>query len=186
MTTVFLSGSRKISRLNDAVRKRIQNMIDQGFKIIIGDAKGADKALQGFLSEKQYQNVTVFYAGNICRNNVGGWQTRQIQVDSKFKGRDFYTQKDKEMAANADYGLVLWDGKSAGSINNVFELLKDEKTVVVYLSSKREFINISKPQDVENLLQTCDSANYLSIQKKTNLNRHLEDLGLSTQGAFHL
>ena len=36
------------------------------------------------------------------------------------------TQKDKAMAAEADYGFVLWDGKSSGSISNVFELLMPE------------------------------------------------------------
>lgn len=186
MTTVFLSGSRKISRLNDMIRSRIQNMVEQGFQLIVGDANGADKALQGFLAEIEYQNVVVFCAGGTCRNNVGGWQTRQIEVDPKFKGRDFYTQKDKEMAAEADYGFVLWDGKSAGSINNVFELLKREKRVVVYLSSKKEFAAVTKPRDVEALLQTCDSADYLTISRKTNLNRHLEDLRLSPQGTLNL
>ena len=186
MTTVFLSGSRKISRINDMIRDRIQNMVDQEFQIILGDANGADKAMQGFLDEKLYRNVTVFCAGGTCRNNVGDWQVRRIEVSSKFKGRELYTQKDKEMAAEADYGFVLWDGKSAGSINNVFELLKREKTVVVYLSKKKEFKKISNPQDIKNLLQTCDSADYLAISRKTNINRRMEDLQLSAQGAFNL
>ncbi len=166
MTTVFLSGSRKISRLNDLIRNRIQNMIDQDFKIIVGDANGADKAMQGYLHNTGYQNVTVFCAGSTCRNNIGEWPTQNVQVSPKLKGRDFYTQKDKEMAAIADYGFVLWDGKSAGSINNVFELLRRGKAVVVYLSQKKDFEKIVTSQDVENLLRNCDSADYLTISKK--------------------
>lgn len=185
MTTVFLSGSRKISRLNDMIRGRIQNMVDQNFEIFVGDANGADKAMQGFLAEIDYENVTVFCAGTSCRNNIGDWQVRKIKVSPKLKGRDFYTQKDKEMAAIADYGFVLWDGKSAGSINNVFELLKREKSVVVYLSQKKTFEKISKPQDVKSLLQTCDSADFLAISRKTNMNRKMEDFQLSAQGALN-
>ena len=185
MTSVFLSGSRKISRLNDMIRGRIQNIVDQEFRIFVGDASGADKAMQGYLAEIDYEKVTVFCAGSTCRNNVGDWPTKKIEVSSKLKGRDFYTQKDKEMAAVADYGLVLWDGKSAGSINNVFELLKRRKPVVVYLSQKKEFKKISTSQDVKNLLRNYDSADYLAINKK-NIRRRMEDLQLSAQGAFNL
>ena len=38
MSTVFLSGSRKISRLSEDVIVRLQNIIDSGLKVIIGDA----------------------------------------------------------------------------------------------------------------------------------------------------
>lgn len=186
MTTVFLSGSRKIGRLNDIIRSRIQNMIDQDFRIIVGDANGADKALQGFLAECAYRNVFVYCAGPVCRNNVGKWKVNQVQVDPKLKGRKFYTQKDKKMAAEADYGFVLWDGKSAGSIRNVFELLKRRKRVVIYLSPEKRFVNVYSPQDVHELLKSCDSADYLSISKKINLAKHLDDLNWSSQESLNL
>jgi hypothetical protein len=186
MTTVFLSGSRTISRLNGMIRDRIRNMVDQEFRIIVGDANGADKALQGYLAETRYGNVTVFCAGDTCRNNIGGWQVKQIQVDPKLKGRDFYTQKDKEMAAEADYGFVLWDGKSSGSINNIFELLIQKKSIVVYLSTDKIFTNISNPYDVQILLRSCNEKNYLNINKKINIVRRLGELNFSSQGALNL
>lgn len=181
MTTVFLSGSRSISRLNGMIRDRMQNMIDQGFKIIVGDANGADKALQGFLAEAAYSKVYVFCAGPVCRNNIGNWKVEQVQVDPKLKGLKFYTQKDKVMAAEADYGFVLWDGKSAGSLQNVFELLKQRKKAVLYLSPEKKFVNLSQFMDVENLLKFCNSVDYLKISKKINLVRRLDDLKLSSQ-----
>ena len=94
MTTVFLSGSRGISRLNDKVRDSVKNMMDKKFRIIVGDANGADKALQEFLSDLKYSNVMVFCSGQVCRNNVGNWDIRKVIVDEKLRGRDFYTQKD--------------------------------------------------------------------------------------------
>ena len=186
MTTVFLSGSRTISRLNRAVRDRVQNIIDQDFNIVLGDASGADKSLQQFLAEKQYRNVTVFCAGNDCRHNLGRWPTRRVSVDSPLKGREFYAQKDRKMADEADYGLVVWDGKSYGSMSNVFELAKRGKHIVVYHSPTRAFIRGTKPEDVRIVLRFMDPDDYISIAKKYNINKHLEDLQLAPQGRLNL
>ena len=45
MTTVFLGGSRQVSRLSTPVEKRLDKIIDQNFHVLIGDANGADKAI---------------------------------------------------------------------------------------------------------------------------------------------
>ncbi len=185
-TTVFLSGSRKISRLNDIIRRRIERMLDQGFHIVVGDANGADKAIQNYLAEAKYGNVKIFCVGSICRNNIGEWDVKIIDVDPKLKGRDFYTQKDKAMAFEADYGFVLWDGKSAGSVNNIVELLKRQKSVVVYFAPKKQFHTMKRLDDVYTLLKHCDEIDYRKIIKKIGLDRHLDDLGESSQGSLIL
>lgn len=184
MTTVFLSGSRGVSRLNDKIRERVKNMTDKKFRIIVGDANGADKALQTFLSDLQYSNVVVFCSGQVCRNNVGNWNVRQVDVDAKLKGRDFYTRKDKEMASEADYGFVLWNGKSAGSISNVFELLKREKSVVVYFARDKEFYTISRLDDARELLKKCDRKDFDAIQKKIKLNTTGRAVESTSQGVM--
>lgn len=186
MTTVFLSGSRKISRINSIIRDRLRKMMDQEFDIVLGDANGADKAMQSFLADSNYRNVIVFCAGEKCRNNVGEWPTKNVEVPGSLKGRDFYTEKDKAMAAKADYGLVLWDGKSAGSVNNILELVKRGKFVVVYLSSKREFLTVKSADDINRLLKLCESRDYLSIARKTNLSRVMAEISQSAQGALNL
>lgn len=184
MTTVFLSGSRAISRLNDAIRSRICNMTDQDFEIVLGDANGADKALQTILAETAYPKVSVYCAGGKCRNNVGNWRVQSVEVPSSLKGRDFYTQKDLKMADAADYGFVLWDGKSSGSINNIFALLKRNKKIVVYLSKTKEFFTIGRPDQLNRLLDACDADDYRSIDKKIDLNKTIRELGEGQQGAF--
>lgn len=186
MTTVFLSGSRKINRLNDIIRGRIQNIVDQGFHVVVGDANGADKAMQVFLADKRYQNVAVFCAGGTCRNNVGSWPSENVSVDPKLKGRAFYTQKDKAMAAKADFGLVLWDGKSEGSINNVLELLKNGKKAVVYFSPKKEFINIKTPDDAYDLLRLCDPVASRNLRDSNNLRRQMESLSITDQRSLSI
>lgn len=185
-STVFLSGSRTISRLNDSIRDRLKNMIRQGFRIIVGDANGADKALQGYLADTGYENVTVYCSGGICRNNLDRWPTMNVAVDFPLTGRDFYMQKDKRMAGDADYGFVLWDGKSAGSINNVFELLKRDKTVVVYQAKTKAFSIIKRPEHLGILLDHCESSDLEKINNKINVNRQLRELNAIHQGNLNL
>ena len=186
MTTVFLSGSRSVTRLDDAIRERVRRMIDQDFAIVIGDAGGADKAMQNFLAENGYRNVTVFCAGDTCRNNVGAWPAHTVEVSPALTGRDFYTVKDKAMAARADYGLVLWDGKSAGSINNVLELVKRGRSVVVHLSASREVVVVKTADDITRLLELCNGRDYLDIARKTNLTRAMAEIGRQRQAALNL
>lgn len=152
MTCVFISGSRAINRLNSDIRQRLENLTSQGFNIVVGDAGGADKAVQKWLLEQAYSNVTVYCSGSVCRNNLGNWPTKSINVDRSLKGRDFYTQKDKAMAQVANYGLVLWDGKSQGSCNNLKELLQQNKKALVYYSPEKQFFRVTSPQELNALL----------------------------------
>ena len=48
-STVFVAGSRQISRLPAEVTSRLDTMIEKGFQILVGDANGADKAVQRYL-----------------------------------------------------------------------------------------------------------------------------------------
>jgi hypothetical protein len=186
MTIVFLSGSRKISRLNDVIRSRIENVVDQGFSVLVGDANGADKAMQAFLAEKHYLNVTVYCAGSTCRNNVGEWRTEKVSVDAKLKGRAFYTQKDKVMASEADFGFVLWDGKSEGSINNIFELMNKGKKSVVYFSPRKEFFNVKSANDIKGLIKLCDPLDSRELYNSLSLRKQMELLNISDQHNFDL
>lgn len=167
MKTVFLSGSRNTSRLNDLIRERIQNMIDSDLRIVVGDANGADKAMQKFLADNGYGSVIVFCAGDRCRNNVGNWRTEKIAVDPGIRGREFYAQKDRAMAEQADFGFVLWDGKSAGSIGNVLELVSRGKKVVLYYSPEKQFYNIGSVSDANSVLEKCDPVALDKLSKKT-------------------
>lgn len=184
MTTVFLSGSRRLSRINEDIRRRLVNMIDNGHNIVIGDANGADKAMQTYLAKSGYENVTVFCAGEVCRNNLGGWSRRNILVDSQLKGREFYAQKDKEMAQFSDFGFVLWDGQSAGSVANILELLKMGKSVVVYYGPEKRFHNLRAVDDFLTLLSKCTPETLETINKKVRLERSLREMSRAKQASL--
>lgn len=184
--TVFFSGSRKISRLNQLVRSRIDNVIKQRFHVVVGDANGADKAMQSYLADQQYDRVTIYCANGSCRNNLGDWEAKAIPVPEGLSGRDYYTQKDLAMAKDADYGFVLWDGKSVGSINNILEMVELGKPVVAFLTPKHQFFTVKDVSDVSNLLKECDPLDRDAISKKTSLHRRLREISLSRQSTLAL
>ena len=151
MKRVFLGGSRKVSRLNDTIRKRLQEIADRDLEVVVGDANGADRALQAQLAAWNYPRVTVYHVGRAPRNNVGGWPTRQIETPRGAKGFAFYTVKDRAMAYDADCGLMLWDGESRGTLSNVEVLTEQGKAVAVYLAPQRRFKNVRSAEDLRAL-----------------------------------
>ena len=119
MTNVFIAGSRQISRLPAEVQKRIDTMIEKGFQVLVGDANGADKAVQQYLADKTYPNVLVHCMEDHCRNNLGHWPTRQVAAPRGARGFDYYSVKDWAMAEVAEYGLMVWDGKVRTEVGRV-------------------------------------------------------------------
>ena len=156
MTTVFLGGSRRISRLAGGVCTRLDTIMQKGFPVIVGDANGADKAVQQYLSDKGYKHVEVFCSGTACRNNVGHWHTRQIKTDPRNKGFRFYAAKDRVMADEADFGLMIWDGKSTGTLLNVLRLLRQDKKVVLYNVPEHSFSELKAGADWHSLVAALD------------------------------
>lgn len=152
MTTVFISGSRYIRALNSEIKSRLKNIVNKKFEIIVGDAFGVDKAVQQYLADMDYPAVRIFCSGSVCRNNLGNWNIEWITVDSSLKGRAFYTEKDKVMAAQADYGFVLWDGKSQGSLNNIHELIHLERKLLLWYAPTKTFHTISSSDDLAAVL----------------------------------
>jgi hypothetical protein len=140
---VFVGGSRRLSRLNKDVKCRLDRVIEKGLTVIVGDANGADKAVQRYLSSKRYEKVIVFCMAGECRNNLGSWPTRQVTAASDVRrGSLYYGTKDRAMGSEADYGLMLWDGKSRGTLTNIEDLLRREKPVVVYLAADGSFVTL--------------------------------------------
>jgi hypothetical protein len=157
---VFIAGSRAVSRLNDAIRERLDRVMSEHHGVLIGDANGADRAVQQYLSDRGYRDVTVFTTGTRCRNNVGGWRTMAVAPpQGVHSGFDFYAVKDREMASCATHGLMLWDGQSRGTFTNIRNLILLNKPVVVYLSPGGTFVAVKTEADVDQLLaQTSPSS----------------------------
>ena len=153
---VFIAGPRAISKLNSEARKRIDNIIDGGYTILIGDANGIDKAVQQYCTEKKYDNVKVFASNGKARNNIGLWDVVKVEIDSSTKGFDFYAAKDLAMAKEADYGFMIWNGKSKGTFNNIINITLLDKKVLVYYTPDKAFYALKSLDSVEDLLRKTD------------------------------
>ena len=105
-----------------------------------------------------------------CRDNVGNWPTREVTAPRGAKGFDYYSLKDRAMAEAAEYGLMLWDGKSKGTVNNVVNLSRDHKPVVVYVAPTRQFRTIKTFGDLKDLLAQGDSDRVERIISELHLN----------------
>lgn len=152
-TNIFVAGSRHISRLSKDVRKRLDNIVEQRFTILLGDANGVDKAVQQYLNHRHYEGVVVFCMEGICRNNLGGWPIRAIAASGHSK-RDFsyYSTKDQAMVEEAHYGLMLWDGRSRGTLRSIIDLVHQSKPVVVYVAPERSFHSLRNKEDLARML----------------------------------
>ena len=132
---VFISGSISIDKLPLFALEKIDSIIAKNYRILIGDARGVDLLVQEYLLKKKYKNIIVYFTGEKIRNNTGNWESNQIIDDShKKRGRGLYTIKDKAMARDADYGLMIWDGKSKGTLGNIKEMKKQNKRFYVILN----------------------------------------------------
>ncbi len=151
MKKVFIGGSRKVSKINNEIKQRIDNIIKQNFTILIGDANGIDKSVQTYLSINKYKNVYVFCTGEKCRNNIGAWDVRHIDTTLSTKSYEYYILKDIEMAKEADYGLMVWDGQSRGTFNNVMNLIRYNKKCLLFVTLDNAFYNIKSVTDLQSI-----------------------------------
>jgi len=156
MKRVVFGGSRKLGKLNNAIREHADNIIAKKYLVLIGDANGADRAMQEYLAQKNYPHVLVFCAGSTCRNNIGGWETRLVPTGRAHKDFQHYVIRDKQMAKEADYGFMVWDGKSKGTLNQIANLIEIDKPVLVYFSPKKRSFTLKAIQDLADLLSLCE------------------------------
>jgi hypothetical protein len=171
MNKVFIGGSIRLLRLNDDIKQRLNNIVQKGYSVLIGDANGVDKAVQQYLFDKNYRNVFVYCVGEKCRNNVGHWKTKWVKEHSKVKDFHYYTIKDLEMVKDTDYGFMIWDTKSKGTLNNIVNLLRENKTVIVYVSKDKIFYTLHALSDLEKLLAKCDKNSLESLERKLQLSQ---------------
>ena len=152
---MFIGGSRHVSSLPDQVKERLDNVIGNGLRVVVGDANGADRAVQKYLLDAAYGNVVVFCSGERYRNNLGRWQTRNVAAPRGVKGFQFHAVKDREMAREADFGFMIWDGRSAGTILNVLRLVRAGKKTVLLHVPARQAMTFKTPADWDDFLSRC-------------------------------
>lgn len=155
MTVVFISGSRQIPYLPQEVQERVDNMIDNGLQIVVGDSeRGVDSNIVAYLYERGYSNVAIYsiHSTSRIRRLLPDWSFRQITPDIAAQHdkngrpknrRKLETYKDRAMCEACNFALVIWQDTysnhrfgqtsvSAGSLRNAVQLLLAGKPVTMY------------------------------------------------------
>lgn len=169
MQTVFIAGSIKIKRLHPLFKERIANIVREGMPVVVGDANGADASIQAELVDQSASDVTVFCTGDKPRNNLGNWSVHRVQSSAQPGTRAYYTAKDIEMAGRAEFGLMLWDAASTGTLSNVFELLSQGKKCVVFVNREARFQNVKQGEDILDLVSFMSDGARRAADKKIRL-----------------
>jgi hypothetical protein len=128
----FLGGSiSTASRLPREMKDMIGTAVESGEEVVVGDAPGADSAIQRILFLFDARRVTVYHSGPRARNNIGSW--REVAVDAGgIRGREFFQAKDEAMRRVSSTGIFLWNGLSVGTAANVMDLVSRGKYVTVF------------------------------------------------------
>lgn len=153
---VFIAGPRKISRLTGSVQARLNNICNKNLSVVVGDANGIDKAVQQYFYERQYEDICIFATQGKARNNIGNWKVENVKVPDNIRGFDFYAAKDKKMADCADYGFMIWNGKSKGTLTNMINLLNLNKKTLLYFTVNGEFYCVNRYDTLKKIIELCD------------------------------
>jgi hypothetical protein len=154
---IFMGGSRAVRSLPPEVVERLQSALRKGAAFVLGDANGADKAFQQYLYDQCVSRVTVYCAKGGPRNNVGEWPIEVVESREKRKTYEYYTAKDRAMAKRADAGLVVWDGKSKGTLLQAWRLAVAGKHVAVYIAGRSDSMELSSPADWDSFMGTLSA-----------------------------
>jgi len=113
---LLLMGSSAFTaeELPTEVKERIDDAIARSMMIIVGEARGACRAYQGYLKSKAYGNVIVGHALSL-RYNAGNWKDRQYGKNVE--------EREKGMIEDCDEAIVIWVNQS-GVIAGNLELLR--------------------------------------------------------------
>lgn len=173
MTTVFIAGSISISRLHEKVQERIRNIVSSGLNVVVGDADGADSSIQECLRTYHADKVTVYCTGKAPRNNVASWPVHHVQSNARAGTRAFFTAKDLEMAKSSDFGLMVWDCKSTGTLSNVIELLEAKKKSVVFVNKNEQFVTVGDNSGLDYLLNFMSDHARAKAEEKVGLSARI-------------
>lgn len=140
---LFISGSNSISALPEEVKSLLDSYIVTGAEILIGDCYGVDAAVQKYLESKGYCNVTIYCSGEKPRNNfVTEAKVRSCAEAAKGLTRSaFHYVKDIQMTQDCDQALMVWDGKSKGTAENIRRIKEMNKPYQEIIVNSCKVIN---------------------------------------------
>ena len=106
----------------------LDEALDRGMTVIVGEARGACRAFQDHLAARGHVDVVVGHAKSI-RYNAGGWPTHMYGDDVK--------SRERGMIDDCDSAIIIWVNGSGVIAKNLEYLKRQGKPTYVYeLSTK--------------------------------------------------
>ena len=130
---IFISGSKSISSLPELAKTFIDQFIENNDEILIGDCYGIDAVVQKYIESKGFSNITVYCSGVTPRNIFTSFAKIHSCTEAAkgLAGSDFHYVKDIQMANDCDQALMIWDGKSKGTAENLKRIKEMGKPFVL-------------------------------------------------------
>ena len=88
------------------------------------------------------------------------------------------------MTREANIGMMVWDGKSTGTLLNVLRLLRNEKRVVVYAASQKKFWELRNLVEWDDFMKKFDPSLRRKIEEKASLEAPSEHLSAQARLAL--
>ncbi|HLP47954.1 MAG TPA: hypothetical protein VK469_18565 [Candidatus Kapabacteria bacterium] len=80
-------------------------------------------------------------------------------------------RKDKVMADEATVGFMIWDGKSIGTLTNVFRLISQNKKVIILYSADKAVLRVEKQSGLGRIYFLVRKRFWVSMSKAIHLLR---------------
>jgi hypothetical protein len=172
---IVLAGSIQVSVLPQEVIEQLNYWMESECNFLIGDAPGADTAFQSYLLKVDYKLVTIFTSNDEVRNNSGGWASEIIDSGLKSNGHARHSAKDRHMTQLAEIGLMLWDGKSAGTLANIIDLLRQGKECFVYVLTEKSFSKFDTEDALVNAISNHKEAHTEAVKRLASYDKRIKN-----------
>jgi hypothetical protein len=178
---IFLGGSRHLEYIPNEVIDLLNSWISDSHEFLIGDASGSDTAFQQFLAKRGYSNVTIYSSAGAIRNNLGNWQFEIVDSGLRSKSHAIHAFKDREMSKKTDFGLMIWDCESAGTLSNVIDLVSNGKECFAWIAPESELCKFDSINGLNGYLKSypevaVEARKRLETFKKRELKRQLNEI----------
>jgi len=121
---VFISGSRNFDTIKfNKYKEMFEWLKSNNHEVLVGDCYGIDARVQTYCNTLGIKH-TVYYIGDKPRN------ISDSAIPHKINGYK-QTDKDIEMIKDCDFGIAIWNGISKGTKNNIENLKRQFKQVIV-------------------------------------------------------